>query len=101
MESQAKTRVVFEVKTQANIFLLNWAPEYDPDLASLGSTAEADLKALGIKLPLLKLPLIKLLLIKGLVKFPIFKPVLKLFVKKPAKLLFETLGCNSIEKFLA
>ena len=72
-------------------FLLNWAPEYDPDLASLGSTVEADLKALGIKLPLLKLPLVKALLIKGLIKFPIFKPVLKLFVKKPAKLLFETL----------
>ena len=26
-KSQAKTRVVFQAKTQANIFLLNWAPE--------------------------------------------------------------------------
>ena len=29
MESQAKVRVIFRAKTQANIFLLNWAPESD------------------------------------------------------------------------
>ena len=27
MESQAKTQVVFQAKTQAKFFLLNWAPD--------------------------------------------------------------------------
>ena len=62
------------------------APEYDPDLESFGSSLDADLKALGIVLPFLKFPLLK-----GLFKLPLFKPLLKIFKLKAAKLLFESL----------
>ena len=40
MESQAKTRVVFQAETQAKMFLLNWAPaaaatDYSEVMASI------------------------------------------------------------------
>ena len=61
----------------------SYNPPQDPEDPEL---KDPELKFLGIKLPFAKLALLK-----GLVKFPIFKPFLKLFTLKSGKILLEDL----------
>ena len=65
------------------------APSYDPP--SQDPPEDPDLKNPELKFLGIKLPFAKLALLKGLVKFPIFKPFLKLFTLKSGKILLEDL----------
>ena len=65
------------------------APSYNPP--SQDPPEDPDLKNPELKFLGIKLPFAKLALLKGLVKFPIFKPFLKLFTLKSGKILLEDL----------
>ena len=61
------------------------APSYNPPTQD--PPEDPDLKDPGLKFLGIKLPFAKLALLKGLVKFPIFKPFLKLILLEDLKLL--------------
>ena len=71
------------VNVEPNYDAPSYNPPQDPD--------DPELKDPGLKFLGIKLPFAKLALLKGLVKFPIFKPFLKLFTLKSGKILLEDL----------